>query len=240
MKTIFFFVLSCVFLFAFLSLFGTENFHSISLISLVSSILIINFLGEKSIETDKFNIIKNNYHRILNGKIVLLIIIANALINIINVIYISDMVTFELETQKTIFRYVPIATVVIAQIGGWFLQAVLIFILAELLGASKPFSYYLKILGFSYIGFLISSIIGFIYNLSVIERGISVSKLQSIVYGRMEHIILGKYGEYLTLSIAAYLIYLSDNLSEKKSLTISIIPSIVVLTVYQFFTKYVI
>lgn len=233
-------MLSCVFLFTFLSLFGTEDFHLFSVVSLMLSILMINFLGEKSIEADKISIIKNNYHRILNEKIVLLIITANALINIINIVYISDMVIFELETQKTIFRYVPIATVVIAQIGGWFLQAVLIFILAELLGASKPFSYYLKILGFSYIGFLISSMLGFFYNVFVIEKGINISELQSIVYGGMVHILLGKYGEYLTLSITAYLIYLSDNLSEKKSLTISIIPSVVVLTVYQFFTKYVI
>lgn len=200
----------------------------------------INFLGEKSIETDKIAIIKNNYHRVLNGKTVFFIIVANALINIINIVYISDMVIFEIETQKTIFRYVPIATVIIAQVGGWFFQTVLIFILAELLGASKPFSYYLKILGFSYIGFLISSTIGFLYNVFAIKKEISISELQSIIYGSMEHIILGKYGEYLTLSIAAYLIYLSDNLSEKKSLTISIIPSIIVLTVYQIVTKYVI
>lgn len=207
---------------------------------MVLSMAIINFLGEKSAEMDKIIIVKNNYHRILSGKIVFFIIVANALINIVNVVYISGLVVFEIETQKTIFRYIPIATVVIAQIGGWFFQAVLIFILAELLGAKKPFSLYLKILGVSYIGFLISSTIGFLYNVTTIKEGINISELQSIVYGGMEHIILGKYGEYLTLSIAAYLIYLSDDLSEKKSLAISVTPSVIVLTVYQIFVKYVI
>ena len=120
-----------------------------------------------------------------------------------------------------------------------FFQSILIFILAELLGTEKKYNLYLKIIGFAYIGFFLSSTIGFSYNVIILKQNITIEELKFIVNDSPIHIILGKLGEYITLAIASFLIYINDKFSEEKSLIIVTLPSILILSVYQFFSWYV-
>jgi len=242
MKTLFFLIYSSLTYLILLYVFGYNNFHILSIISLtfsLSLICIVSYFDKKNIQKNQKKYFLKLSYKLLSNHIIVSIIVINAIINVVNIIYISNIISFDAEEQKSMFQILPVITVLIAQIGGWFFQSILIFILAELLGTEKKYNLYLKIIGFAYIGFFLSSTIGFSYNVIILKQNITIEELKFIVNDSPIHIILGKLGEYITLAIASFLIYINDKFSEEKSLIIVTLPSILILSVYQFFSWYV-
>ncbi len=91
------------------------------------------------------------------------------------------------------------------------------------------FTQVFKILGVSFIGFFIVSVITCSYNLIYLEDYESITEFNAYASNSMTYLILGKLGEYITLVIASYMFSNAFNIKLEKALAISYLPNILLM-----------
>lgn len=242
-------ILITLLLFA-ISLFSEfSSIHTKSILALVIYCLIIFLIPEKRNEAfcrmDKFIISK---YEIISEKysfktLFSFIIILNALINIFGFLILQSHFDFSKITSsenifkiKSIVSVVSILTIIMAQIGGYFLQSILIYSLFILFDVNIEFRKFLTQLTLAYSGFMIIGIISVFINLFIFyDVSIDQNNYKNILQNNIIFQLTGKFGEYLTLTILSYLIYNVTKCSFKKVVFITYFPSIIILFVYLLF-----
>jgi len=243
--------LLCTLLFIGISLLGlSRDFHTNSLISLVLTMTILLTLNSTS--KDKLGIQKVDklvydkfLLKILNKKIILiflLIVILNATINILGFYFLQEKLDYSLYVTDNfvdnIKNYVLVSTtlsILMAQIGGLFLQTVLIFCVSILLDVDLEFKGLTKVVITSYLGFLTTSIILLLLNFYLFNKPvINKDAIEGVLKGSLLTPTIGKFGEYLTLSLINCML-MNKNVPFSKSVIISFIPSVLILGSIQIF-----
>lgn len=238
-----------------LFIYGTNNINIFSIIALIASV-IISFLVYDKNEDKKHKpdepTPKNPIHSILSYTdtrltkirhkyLILSILFSNVLFAILNSYLIMNKINIRsdenAESIISIVKALNVTSIIITQFGGFCIQGILIYLLAVIFGSDKNLNSYLKIVGFSYVGFLILTISSIIVNTIFIQNDIPLSDFKdtfekSILYGW-----LGKSGEYLVLILISLGIYNSDKFSFPKSIMLATVPTILLLALKLFFTQ---
>jgi len=141
------------------------------------------------------------------------------------------------ENQRSLLSTIFFSTLGITQFGGWFFQAVLIYMVSVVMGGSKPFGFYLKIMGISYIGFMLLAIFTLILNYYYIPDHVSLADFNHLIKYSPVYIIVGKSGEFLVLAMMGAAISNYEKFIPVKALLIGCIPSIMLLVFNGLFDK---
>jgi len=121
--------------------------------------------------------------------------------------------------------------IIVAQIGGWILQSFLISLISVFYGSRNGPKIFFNLVGFSYVGFLLITMVSMLVNSWVLPNEMSPIELNAAIVGSYLRVILGKVGEFIVLSIIVYGILLIENITVKKALVIAVAPSILLLMV---------
>lgn len=218
--------------------FGTKEVHLISITSIIlTSTLYV--LADKNIIVDKvkklhsfslFNLIKI-YNRRGGFKFAIFIVIGSVIVGIISIHFLTkklnlggEILPNNIDLKKTILITNSLG-VIASQLGGWFFQSILLYMIVYILDGENSFKNYLTIVGLSYISFLLSSIISLYYNYFFMPYFNSLFDFKNAMENNFFLNILGKISEYLSLTLIAFGIYITENFSLSKSLIISFLPS---------------
>lgn len=243
---IYFFIMSGL-LICFMIVFDNAKYiHIYSLFSITISILISRFVSiDQSVITNKSDNIKIGFFEELSNKksIAFIIVSVNLLLCIFSLIMLSNKIDFAKATQnsgtdvKKLFLTSNIISIIIVQFGGWFLQSVLLYFTSILFDLEIGFSKILNLTGIAYVGFLLSTIILYIYNYFVFTEGVPVDEFKEIALSNIISPTVGKLGEYVTLSLVAFFIFnlKANHLNTFKTIVLTAIPSFVLLTIEQIF-----
>lgn len=139
------------------------------------------------------------------------------------------------ENQKSLLSIIFFSTLGITQFGGWFFQTVLIYMLAVVFGAKKTFGFYLRVVGISYIGFMLLSIVTLILNYFYIPDHVSLQEFNELIKINPVYVIVGKGGEFLALSMIGAGIANYEEFTPLKSLLIGCVPSFLLLLFSELF-----
>lgn len=238
-------------IFILITLLGfSTSYHNNSLLSIVVSIFfifLINNLTRGKLEIQKID--KLSYQKLFRSlldmkfkTLFISIVVFNVLVNLCgfyilqNKIDYTSFVTTSLPfSVKNYITLSTTLTIIMAQVGGLFLQAVLIYCLIILLDININFNETLKITTISYLGFLITSICLFFINLYTFKSEIILpNDIEMNIKSSFIIPVIGKFGEYLTLSLVTFYL-LNKNISFKKSLFVSVFPSFLILAIVQLF-----
>lgn len=169
------------------------------------------------------------------------IVVGNAILGIFNLQHILSFVNFSEVNQETSVNIGNISlvtgslSIIISQIGGWFLQVILVYLLAVLLDTKNNFSFYAKIVGFAYVGFFLSSLVLLIYNLFSFSEMLPMEAFYETMQNSNLRIIIGKAGEFWTLCLIAYFIVAKDQVKPTNALVIAFVPNILLMSSFLFF-----
>jgi hypothetical protein len=131
-------------------------------------------------------------------------------------------------------------TLIITQVGGWFVQSCFIYMLSFILGGNKPFNNYLALVGFAYIGFFITSVLTILINAFFVPDQLNPFEFKELIEQSMLHGIIGKAGEYWSLAlISAGIFFLEDSFSWIKSIFISLLPNFTLLSLKFVFSYFI-
>ncbi|SFP10933.1 hypothetical protein SAMN04515674_101376 [Pseudarcicella hirudinis] len=121
--------------------------------------------------------------------------------------------------------------ILMSQVGGLFFQAVIVYTLGVFLDSRISFNEYLKCIGLSYVGFLLSGLILLIYNICTMGHFDSLDELTQTMSSSYTRIVIGKLGEYWSLGVLGLLIYNSckGKLNAFWSIFNAFFPSIMIL-----------
>ncbi len=222
----------------------SDYIHIYSLIAMfLSGVVIFLYYGKTgamSGQTSGSNFLQINFEK--HSSTAIIITVANALICILSVLFIASKIDFETISQsartdvRIFFIISNVISVLIVQFGGWFLQAVLIYLVSLSFNIDLRFKSALIITGIAYSGFLLTSIFLLLYNFFTIEAGIPLEEFKEYVFSDVFRPITAKVGEYITLMLAAILLYDAiHKFSKLKALLVIMIPSIVILFFEQIF-----
>ena len=240
-----FFLFALLYLTIGIILFGLPQLNNVSIgaitLSLVTIILI--FQGEQSKEATlspaplpfygivfhPINTVKHLQVNNLSG-MAIGVLIANFVLGIIGLLLVTNKISAT-DRIITSLNSIGILSLLITQVGGWFFQACLIYMLAYLLGAKATFEKYLVLVGLGYVGFLLLTLSTIIINYFYLPAEVSPDEFNELLSHSMLHGMIGKAGEYWTLAIiAAGIFYIEDNFSIRKSLLASVLPSLLLLS----------
>ncbi len=237
-------LISCIIIFV-----NTKNIHIYSLVSISLTILILslvfpinNGFNKKSgdLKIDFFN----KYSK--KTTFAFTITIVNVILGVASLIMLSGKINFNAASEnsgtniKNLFLTSNIISIFIVQFGGWFLQSVLLYFTCILFNQDFKFKVILNITGLSYLGFLITTLVLFLFNYFSFPENVPIEEFNNLSLSNNFSPTFGKIGEYLTLILIAIFLFNIENshLSKMKSLLVAIIPSFVLLFLEQFF-KYV-
>jgi len=169
------------------------------------------------------------------------VVILSAVVGIVNLFFFMDKVDFssvqsDFNIKRTIL-FSNTISVVLVQIGGFFLQAFLTTILINIVGGTSTFENVLKITGLSYFGFLLSAMISFLYNFFALPDSLMLEDLQNAMTGNFELKLIGKSFEYYSLLLLTYGIVKLENFSVRKALFIAFTPGLLLMImklIYQY------
>ncbi|MEW5842839.1 MAG: hypothetical protein AB1775_06220 [Bacteroidota bacterium] len=256
LESFFIFIISsgCI-LFLLLYIFGNENIHVYSAIAQLISLLLcylvydpeVDSLNKNALNETKQFSIKHYFDtdiNLLNKKQITYFIIAVLLFNVIFAVWNLYIITSKIpltndnsESIIAMFKALSITTIIITQFGGFAIQSIIIFMLSIIMGSNNHLNTYLKIVGFSYIGFVLLTLILICINTFLIPNQISLSDFNTTFEKSLLHGWLAKSGEYLVLFLISLGIYNSDKFSFPKSIFITIFPSILLTSFQLFFSQ---
>ncbi len=229
---------------------NTNQVHEISLISILFSGLIFYFLPVDPYDDYELSVIrKPHFYEVLIkpfyvmksiSKYDLTLITASVLIlnlvgGIIAMLVVSEKISGN-ERLIEIVTNISLLSMVITQIGGWFLQACLVYMFSFIIGGDGSFNKYLMIVGIGYTGFMILSYILIGVNIIIFPNEIGLNEFNETTANSSIHMILGKAGEYYTLTLIAAGVYnLERRFSLFKCTIISVAPSFLLLLFKQLF-----
>ncbi|MFC3560517.1 hypothetical protein [Pedobacter jamesrossensis] len=139
--------------------------------------------------------------------------------------------------QRSLLSTIFFSTLGITQFGGWFFQTVLIYMVSVVLGAKKPFGFYLRIMGISYVGFMFLAAFTLLLNYYYIPDHVTLQDFNNLIRSSPVYIIAGKSGEFLVLAMVGAAIANYENFTPLKALLIGCIPSIMLLVFNGLFDK---
>jgi hypothetical protein len=165
-----------------------------------------------------------------------LIVTTNALIGILGLLVLQNKIDYSNSVDsgfdiKGFVTYTGIMAILVAQIGGFFLQSILTFMVAFFFDCQKPYSSYFSIIGLAYIGFFIVSILTAFFNNFFMPSNLAYSELAEFVQASTIHKILGKIGEYFTIILIAFGIFKIEKRSPISCLFIASLPNFLLLSI---------
>lgn len=247
-----------------LNLIGIEKFQLVAIFSELITLIIGFVIFENISQTDTTLHIeeeKHSFGSLLSGflfiplqiikevnlrehgfqLVVATIVIGNALLGIINLQHVLSFVDFS-ETNRemnadlgSISFITGSLSIIISQVGGWFLQIILVYLLAVILDTDNTFSFYVKIVGLAYVGFFLSSLILLGFNLFSFTESVNFKNFYDSMSSSNIRIIIGKIGEFWTLCLIAYFIIIQDGVKPKNALAISFLPNILLMSSFLLF-----
>jgi hypothetical protein len=160
------------------------------------------------------------------------IVLVNGLLGILLVHWLIARIDFTEMSAASIplhrlFLFGGVLNVLTVQVGGWPLQAFLVFCLVTLLNGHGSLKYYLQVVGLSYVGFLLLTLTLAVLDPLYFPATVELSAVDEIV-GSL-HAIMGKTAEYWVLTLVAYAIFVRERFSAFKSVAISMAPSFLLL-----------
>jgi len=179
----------------------------------------------------------------ISFKYPLVIVFLNVLIGVCGLLLIDQKLDYSQLNEKTGFDFGQIIAttgflnILIAQLGGFFFQSILIYMLAFILNGNHDFNFYIKLVGISYIGFLIASTVTVIINVFYIPNDLIATDLNVLIEESITHRILSKIGEFFVLAIISFGIFFHEKFSVIKSLIIAILPSFLLLMFNQLINR---
>jgi len=238
-----------------LFIYGNTNINIFSIIALITSVTISFFVYDKyEDKKHKINVPppKNlissilsytdmSLSKIRHKYLILAILVSNVLFAILNSYLIMNKInTTSDENVESVIRIVKalnVTSIIITQFGGFCIQGILVYMLAVIFGSEKNLNSYLKIVGVSYVGFLILTISSIVVNTFFVQNNIPLLDFKATFEKSLLHGWLGKSGEYLVLILISLGIYNSDKFSFPKSIMLATIPTILLLALKLFFTQ---
>jgi hypothetical protein len=221
--------------------FDNENYQLYSVVAQVITLLLLYSvcsLNKSENEKTKKNPILGKDTSFL---IAFLLITLNAVIGIFNIIYTVDLINFNQEeinvNVKNLVIYTSSATIIFSQIGGFFIQLFLIYFLSVIIDLEVRIKEVFLILGTAYFGFFLISVASLIINMFTLDSFNSIEEFTQVMDSSILRIILGKFGEYLTLNIAIYLLVKYKNFPLFKSTLLIYLPNILLLASMLLFKK---
>lgn len=138
----------------------------------------------------------------------------------------------------TIYTSVPL--VIAAQFGGWFYQAILIYLFLDIiLSYQVKFRYIFKLLGIAYVGFLFSAVAIFILNAFFLKNNFyELQEMKQLLSHSFSHIAIAKFGDFLTSTLVSIGIYNYTSLSFFKSIVASFMPTTLLIIVILLFRQW--
>lgn len=245
-SVLFFFVLSVLYLVSGVLLLGVDHLNNISagalLLAGASFFLLFNEPTKNLTTTDgdiKLSVINSIFRpfavaRSANakslGRLSIIILSLNFLMGVVALFLITSKISSTQSLVSTI-NTVGVLTLVVTQLGGWFFQSCLIYMLAFILDAKAVFEKYLSVVGVGYVGFLILTCLNIGLNEIYIPENISAEEFNSLLSVSLAHGIIGKTGEYWALTVIAATIYcLEDEFTLKKSIFVTVVPSFLLIS----------
>jgi len=225
-----------------LYIFETALYNYASVLALLFGLLIVYVHHDSQ---SKVSELKNSVLTVLNkylfkdniSKYSLLIILTNAVVGVIGFYFISSRIDFEMANNhnnidfRSIFLFGNSFGVLISQVGGWIFQAYLVFLFSTFLGGQGNIYHYINLVGFAYLGFLLSALVSILYNVIIFETSIiKIENLAEFFNSSYFHLISGKVGEFIVLSIICVGIMLIEKkFTFFKSFVVAIMPSLLIL-----------
>lgn len=237
-----------------LFIFGNNNINIFSIVSLIFVLLMLFVVDDKNdyIIQNK----NNNPHKIIHLILsysdrylnetkykyyILAILVLNVLLAVANSYIIMNKIKTDgdinIENIIRIVKALNVTSIIITQFGGFCIQAILIYMLAVIFGSEKPLNAYLKIVGFSYIGFVVLTIISITINYFFVVNYKSLTDFNITYEKSIFYNWLGKSGESLVLILISLGIYNSDKFSLPKSFVIATLPTILLLLLKTIFSN---
>lgn len=183
--------------------FDSKDYQMYSIVTQLITLgiaYLLSLFEEKEINT---KLILENDTSVL---LAVIIIVLNAVIGIFNIIHTIDLIDFNQEqidlNLKNLVIYTSSASIILSQIGGFFIQLFLIYFLSVIMDFELRVKEIFMILGTAYLGFFIISAASLAFNIFTLETFPSVAEFNSEMEASNSRIILGKLGEYMTLNIA--------------------------------------
>lgn len=268
MKNIFYvFPISCISILTFLCIVTRENnFNTYSLIAMFFSTLLVfsletffekrnfklNYVSDEDVSNLKTHEIFalsigspfDAFNNQLNAKgykgVIMWILSLTLLFGITNVFLLTGKIYVDPDSRYIIdsVNIASVLSLVLTQIGGWFFQSVLTYMLAHILGSKRSFDDYLVIVGISYTGYMLLSIFTFLLNYFYVPDGISTIDFGDFIKDSVIHSVSGKAGEYWVLTLVAIGIAKTENFNPIKAILIASIPNFGLLffkELYSFF-----
>lgn len=234
---------------------GLINIHLSSLIAQIVALLLVqlSYLNSYvSLEQSKGEIELNILNPIsavknvnlINFKYPFAIVFLNVIVGVAGLFLIDQKLDYSQLKEKTGFDFGQIITtigflnILIAQLGGFFFQSVLIYMLAYILNCKYEFNFYLKLVGISYMGFLIASAVTVLINVFYIPSGLIATDLKILIEESLAHRILSKIGEFVVLALISFGIFYHERFSILKSPLVALLPSFLLLMFNQLFNTF--
>jgi hypothetical protein len=255
---LFFLILSLTYTFLIL-LFNGNYAHLISLIAQVIALGALHFLyvssNEAQVKEDnsQLSFLQNLKKLIITpfillksikdrnySKEVFIVVIGNAILGVMNILSVSSKIDFEITTEqsasiKNIFIFTNTIGVALTQVGGWLFQSYLVYMLSVIVGGTGVFKDYLKLIGLAYIGFFILSIVLLVFNYWYLPDNLSSAQFTLVMKESLIHKILGKIGEFWTLTLISFGLFNLEKFSFSKCVMVSFVPSFLLLVLNEFF-----
>ena len=190
-------VLTNVIIWVLLYVYGNENINLFSILALLIAAIIPYFVIQKQ-EEIKHKLVEPKKKTLLqslayytdhdlgkknNRYLIILILVLNVALAILNSYIVMDKIYADnnqnIESVLKIVKVLNITSIIITQFGGFCIQGILIFMLAVVCGSDKSLNSYLKIVGFSYIGFLLLTICSIFINIEFVPANIPLSEFQN-------------------------------------------------------------
>ena len=205
-----------------LNLFTNANYEATFLVSQAVLYATVPLYPGKELDSGKFFHIGPYSHRYA-----FLIVLMTVIAGVTNLYVYQDQILQSVESLlvNRIYRLLSFTFIPFAQIGGWLYQAVLIYLLAVVLGTKLRFRDYLIFVGIAYSGFLVSTLLSLIMNMLVYDFQLVGSNAE-IRYA------IGKFGEAFTLILLAFFIYYNEEkFSLIKSCVIACFPTAIIILI---------
>ena len=205
-----------------LNLFTNTSYEATFLVSQALLYATVPLYPGKELDSGKFFHIGPHSHRYA-----FLIVLMTVIAGVTNLYVYQDQILVSIESLlvSRIYRLLSFTFIPFAQIGGWLYQAVLVYLLATILGTKLRFRDYLIFVGIAYSGFLVSTLLSLIMNMLVYDFQIVESNTEI-------RFAIGKFGEAFTLILLAFFIYYNEEkFSLIKSCVIACIPTAIIILI---------
>lgn len=250
MNYIFLLAFTSIIYIALIVFLGTSSFQQSSLVTETILVVTCLFIGKSFTYTEERKRKENNsfleqlkilvknqieFTRVndpssLNLRIVFFILMGIVCVNIVSLYIVTNSISFDSgnlpASIKDFFVYFGSSSIVAFQLGGFILQGFLLYFLLIIINTKLPFSNYLRILGISYIGFLLGALLILVYNIAISANFNSISSFKNFYSNSYYHIIVGKISEFWTLLMLSSFIYQNEKLDFGPSVFIAFFPNI--------------